>query len=76
MNNILTTIATLALACLWYAVCFGWPIMWLWNNCLIGAIDGIHEIGFKQALGIAILVALLTHKPDASPLTGGNKGDE
>lgn len=32
-----------------------WPTMWLWNNCLVGAIDGINPIGFWQAMGISCL---------------------
>ena len=31
------------------------PSMWLWNNCLVGAIDGINPIGFVQTLGITFL---------------------
>lgn len=36
-----------------------WPIMWLWNNALVGAIVGVNEIGWLQAWGIAILSGLL-----------------
>jgi hypothetical protein len=31
----------------------------LWNNCLIGAVDGVHELGFLQAWGIYLMCALL-----------------
>jgi hypothetical protein len=37
------------------AVLLAWPTMWLWNNALIGAIDGINPIGFWQAMGITFL---------------------
>ena len=36
-----------------------YPIKWLWNGCLVGAIDGIHDITALQALGIAVLTACL-----------------
>jgi hypothetical protein len=32
-----------------------WPIQWLWNNALVGSINGINAIGFWQAYGIYIL---------------------
>jgi hypothetical protein len=31
------------------------PMMWLWNSCLVGAVDGVREIGWLQAWGINIL---------------------
>jgi hypothetical protein len=32
-----------------------WPVMMLWNGCLVGAIDGVKEIGWLQAWGLQIL---------------------
>lgn len=31
-------------------------IMWFWNDGLVGAIDGVHAIGYGQALLIYMLV--------------------
>ena len=28
------------------AVLLAWPTQWLWNNVLVGAVDGVHAIGF------------------------------
>jgi len=36
-----------------------WPIYMLWNGCLIGAVDGIHEVTWLQAWGISVLFGLL-----------------
>ncbi len=36
-----------------------WPVMELWNQCLVPAITGIREIGWLQAWGIQFLFALL-----------------
>jgi hypothetical protein len=36
-----------------------WPIMWLWNNALVGAVNGVNEIGWLQAWGINILSGFL-----------------
>jgi hypothetical protein len=41
------------------AVFMAWPTQWLWNNALIGAIDGLNPIGFWQALGIKVLCGIL-----------------
>jgi hypothetical protein len=37
------------------ALLLAWPTQLLWNYCLIGAVDGIHPIGFWQAMGINFL---------------------
>ena len=36
-----------------------WPVMMLWNNCLVDAIVGLQDITWLQAWGIAILARLL-----------------
>jgi hypothetical protein len=41
------------------AVVLAWPTQWLWNNVLVGAVDGVNTIGFWQALGINILFNML-----------------
>ena len=41
------------------AIVMAWPTQWLWNNALIGAIDGLNPIGFWQALGINVLCGIL-----------------
>ena len=38
---------------------FSYPVMLLWNYCLIAAIPGIKAIGWMQAWGIMILCGLL-----------------
>jgi hypothetical protein len=36
-----------------------WPVMWLWNNALVGAINGINEVSWVQAWGISVLSGIL-----------------
>jgi hypothetical protein len=36
-----------------------WPVMWLWNNALVGAIAGVNEVGWAQAWGILVLSTFL-----------------
>lgn len=48
------------------AVILAWPTQWLWNNALVGAIDGVKAIGFWQALGINVLCNLLFKNSSSS----------
>lgn len=41
------------------AILLAWPTQWLWNNSLVGAVDGVHLITFWQALGINFLFSIL-----------------
>jgi len=36
-----------------------WPVMILWNECLMPAVEGIKEIGWIQAWGISALCGVL-----------------
>jgi hypothetical protein len=54
----LAVMAALGVAVL-TAVLLAWPTQWLWNNALVGAVDGINPIGFWQALGITFLCNVL-----------------
>lgn len=38
---------------------FSFPVMLLWNGCLVGAIAGVSEIGWLQAWGIMVLFGIL-----------------
>lgn len=48
------------------AIVLAWPTQWLWNNALVGAADGVHPIGFWQALGINILCGILFRNTSSS----------
>lgn len=36
-----------------------WPVMLLWNGCLVDAVTVVKPIGWLQAWGIAILIGFL-----------------
>ena len=36
-----------------------WPLMILWNDALVPAISGVHEIGWLQAWFLQVVAALL-----------------
>lgn len=48
------------------AVLLAWPVQLLWNGCLIGAVDGIHPIGFWQAMGLNFLFGILFRTSNSS----------
>ena len=35
------------------------PVMLLWNGCLVDAVTGIHEITWLQAWGLIVLFSIL-----------------
>lgn len=42
------------------AVIITFPVMWVWNSCLVGVIDGIHPLtDFWKTLGLIILIHFL-----------------
>lgn len=51
----LSAIALLFVAC----IILAWPVQLLWNYSLVGAVDGVHQITFWQALGINFLFGIL-----------------
>ena len=42
-----------------FSFLLAWPVMELWNQCLVPAVDGIREIGWLQAWGLQFLFGIL-----------------
>ena len=59
MSNIITTVVGIITLVLVVSFLLSWPVMMLWNGCLVGAIDGVHEVSWLQAWGITILCGFL-----------------
>ena len=59
MNKIVELVLGAFAVAIVTAVILAWPTQWLWNNALVGAINGINPIGFWQALGITFLCNVL-----------------
>jgi hypothetical protein len=55
LGAILAGIATL----LFLSFVLSWPVMMLWNECLVPAVDGTREIGWTQAWGLQFLFGIL-----------------
>ena len=39
-----------------------WPVMALWNGCLVPAVDGVHEVTLLQAWGLSVLAGFLFNR--------------
>lgn len=65
MEKLTTVLTVLGLGAV-IAIVLAWPTQWLWNNALIGAVDGFNPIGFWQALGINILCGILFRNNNSS----------
>lgn len=39
-----------------------WPVMMLWNGCLVDAVTGVKEITWLQGWGISVLFGILFNK--------------
>jgi len=55
LSTIIAGIATLV----FLSFVLSWPVMMLWNLCLVGAVDGVKEVTWLQAWGHQFLVGLL-----------------
>lgn len=58
-SKLFTTMAMAFVTVIIAAIVMAWPTQLLWNGCLVPAVDGIHELGFWQALGINVLFQML-----------------
>ena len=52
---IIAGIATL----LFLSFVLSWPVMMLWNGCLVGAVDSVREVTWLQAWGLSVLCGIL-----------------
>lgn len=58
-TKILVSIARPLITVLVSSLLVALPVQWLWNNCLVGAVNGINPIGFWQSVGIFALFTIL-----------------
>ena len=55
----ITAFIGLILVLVLFSFLLAWPVMELWNGCLVPAVDGVREIGWMQAWGLQFLVGIL-----------------
>lgn len=58
MEKLIVVLGGIALVVL-FSFLLSWPVYMLWNGCLVGAVDGIHEIDWLNAWGISLLCGFL-----------------
>jgi hypothetical protein len=62
MNSITSALGAFVIVVaggLFLSFLLAWPVMELWNGCLVPAVDGVREIGWLQAWGLQFLVNML-----------------
>ena len=62
MNQITHAIGTFIIVvagALFVSFLLAWPVMELWNGCLVPAVEGVNQIGWLQAWGLQFLVNML-----------------
>lgn len=58
MDKIVAIVGILAIVCV-LGLVLAFPVMLLWNSCLLPAVSGLSEITLLQAWGIMILSGFL-----------------
>lgn len=64
-SSVIAFLGTLVVIVL-LAMVLALPTQLLWNDCLVGAVNGVNEIGFWQALGINVLSGILFKSSNTS----------
>ena len=62
MNQITSAVGAfviLVAGALFVSFLLAWPVMELWNGCLVPAVDGVKPIGWLQAWGLQFLINML-----------------
>ena len=58
MEKLIVVLMALATAVL-ISFVLSWPVMMLWNGCLVDAVQGLKDITWLQGWGISILTNIL-----------------
>jgi hypothetical protein len=58
MDKLIVILFAIA-AFLFFSFLMSWPVMMLWNGCLVDAVTGVKEITWLQGWGISILTGIL-----------------
>jgi len=62
MEKLIAIVSAIALALvgvMFISFLMSWPVMMLWNGCLVDAVAGVKEITWMQGWGISILTGIL-----------------
>ena len=59
ISGYLGAFVILVAGALFVSFLLSWPVMMLWNGCLVPAVDGVKPIGWLQAWGLQFLINML-----------------
>lgn len=59
ISGYLGAFVILVAGALFVSFLLSWPVMLLWNECLVPAVDGVKQIGWLQAWGLQFLINML-----------------
>ncbi len=59
ISGYLGAFVILVAGALFVSFLLSWPVMMLWNGCLVPAVDGVKQIGWLQAWGLQFLINML-----------------
>jgi hypothetical protein len=62
MEKLIAIVGAIALALvgvMFISFLLAWPVMMLWNECLVAAVAGVNKVTWLQAWGISILTGIL-----------------
>ena len=69
MEKLIEIVSVIALAlvgAMFISFLLSWPVMMLWNGCLVDALPGVKEITWMQGWGISILTSILFKETSVS----------
>jgi len=58
MDKLIVVLFAIA-ASLFFSLLMSWPVMMLWNECVVGAVTGVNKITWLQGWGVSILTGIL-----------------
>jgi hypothetical protein len=58
MDKLVAVLALLGIAAL-LSFLLAWPVMMLWNGCLVDAVTGVKEVTWLQAWGLNMLAGIM-----------------
>lgn len=59
VTTIMASLISVVIVALLIGLIASWPVMMLWNYCLVPAVTGLHQIEWLQAFGLVILFHML-----------------
>ncbi|CAB4241795.1 hypothetical protein UFOVP71_333 [uncultured Caudovirales phage] len=57
--KILLALIGIVVLVIFLGLLFSLPVMWLWNGCLVDAVQGVKEVTWLQAWGLNVLFGIL-----------------